>query len=82
MGVDLTIRNIDEEAYQRLRTWAAHQGLEIGEALSRLVLQHAHLPQNQKSKVSMWKLKPTSWGPGSERTSQQIDEIVYDESQQ
>ncbi len=80
--MDTTIRNIDDEAYQRLRTWAAHHGLGMGEALSRLALQHAHLPHNPKRKVSIWELKPTSWGPGSEHTSQEIDEIVYDESQQ
>jgi hypothetical protein len=80
--VDTTIRNIDEDAYQRLRTWAAHHGLGIGEALSRLVLEHAHLPTQRRRKVSIWSLKPWDWGPGTEHTSEEIDKIVYGEMQE
>lgn len=75
--MDTTIRNIDDEAYRRLRTWAAHEGVSIGEALSRLVLEHVSLPERRRPKVSIWDLKPTGWGPGTERTSEEVDEIVY-----
>jgi hypothetical protein len=75
--MDTTIRNIDEEAYRRLRTWAAHEGISIGEALSQLVLRHVELPTRARRKVSFWDLKPWDWGPGTERTSEEVDEIVY-----
>lgn len=75
--MDTTIRNIDEEAYRRLRTWAAHEGVSIGEALSQLVFQHVELPTKKRRKVSFWDYKPTGWGPGTERTSEEVDEIVY-----
>lgn len=75
--MDTTIRNIDPQAYRRLRTWAAHHGIGIGEALSKLVLEHAHVPR-EKRKVSIWDLKPWDWGPGNERVSEQVDEIAYD----
>lgn len=79
--MDVTIRNIDEEAYQRLQNWAALQGIGIGEALSRLVFEHAHLPGEGRRKSSIWSLKPWDWGPGTERTSEEIDKIVYDDLQ-
>ena len=75
--MDTTIRNIDEEAYRRLRTWAAHEGIGIGEALSRLVFRHVHPTPARKRRVSFWDLKPTGWGPGTERTSEEVDDIVY-----
>ena len=81
--MDTTIRNIDEAAYQRLRVWAAHHDLGMGEALSRLVLDHAHLPPARRRKgVSFWDIKPTDWGPGTEHTSEEVDRIVYDEAQE
>ncbi len=78
----MTIRNIDEHAYQRLLTWSAHQNLGIGEALSRLVLEHAQLLQDPKRKSSIWSLEPWDWGPGTEDTSEGIDRIVYGEMQE
>lgn len=75
-SVDTTIRNIDPEAYRRLRVWAAHHGLGIGEALSKLVNEHAHIPTPRR-KVSIWDVKPWNWGPGNESASEQVDEIAY-----
>lgn len=80
--MDTTIRNIDEEAYRRLRTYAAHEGKSIGEALSELVLRHVELPQRRRPKVSFWDLRPTGWGPGTEHTSEEVDKIVYGEAQE
>lgn len=80
--MDTTIRNIAEDAYQLLRTWAAHRGIGIGEALSQIILDHVQIPSIRQRRVSFWDVKPWDWGPGNERVSEEVDQIVYDEAQE
>lgn len=79
--MDTTIRNIDEDAYRRLRLYATHYGLSVGEAFNRIMHDHVVLPNPERRKVSFWDLKPWDWGPGAENASERVDEIVYDEAQ-
>lgn len=73
--VDTTIRNLDPEAYRRLKTWAAARGVAVGPALSELI--RARLPKSTGRPKSFADFPIADFGPGSETLSDDIDEILY-----
>jgi len=75
--MDTTIRNLDPDAYRRLKAHAALTGKSIGEALNeaiRAYLGRRPLPARRGSLAS-W--QPVEFPAGNERLSEEIDSIVY-----
>ncbi|HEX9709509.1 MAG TPA: hypothetical protein VGB42_06035 [Candidatus Thermoplasmatota archaeon] len=75
--MDTTIRSLDEDAYRRLKARAAAEGKTIGEAMNEAMRDWASQALAVEKRGSILDLKPVSLGKGSERLSEQIDEIVY-----
>lgn len=76
--MDTTIRNIDEEAYRALKSFAAIQGRTVGEALSELVRRHIIAgPAARPRRGSVRDVPTVRFPPGNERLSEQVDEILY-----
>ena len=75
--MDMTIRNLDDNAYRQLRAHARLTGRPIGELVNeaiRLYLERTPQPSRGGSLVDL----PISDSPeGSERLSEEIDSIVY-----
>ena len=75
--VNVTLRNFDDKLYRELKAEAARDDLTIVDALTRAVsvwlTEHAH----KKKKKSVFDYKPVDFGPGSEKSSQEIDEVLY-----
>ncbi|HLE96735.1 MAG TPA: ribbon-helix-helix domain-containing protein [Candidatus Thermoplasmatota archaeon] len=75
--MDTTIRNLDEDAYRAIKAHAALRGKTVGEAVSEAIRAYvAATPPFPKS-GSLKDIVPEHWGPGTEHTSEEIDEIVY-----
>ncbi|MGB9716950.1 MAG: hypothetical protein ACPL4E_00710 [Thermoproteota archaeon] len=73
------VRGIEEETYVRFREKAIAKRLRVGEALT-LAMKEWLKKEEEREKVNprnLLKIKPFDWGPGSERTSEEIDEILY-----
>ncbi len=73
------IRGIDEETYIKFRERAIAKRLRVGEALT-LAMKEWLEKEEKREKINpknLLKLKPFDWGPGTERTSEEIDEILY-----
>lgn len=75
--MDTTVRNLDEEAYRRLKAWSALTGKTIGEALNEAIRAFLARPDLSAKRGSLKDLVPESYGRGSERLSEQIDSIVF-----
>ena len=75
--MDTTIRNIDPEAYRQLKARAALEGKSLGEAVSEAIRVWAEGRLPFARTGSLRQIQPWSWGAGSERTSEEVDRLVY-----
>ncbi len=77
MGIQVTIKEVDEHAFQELKAEAARDKMTIGSALNVAIANW--LWTKRKTKANLKDLKPVKWGPGTERLSEQVDEVLYGE---
>ncbi len=77
--MDTTIRNLDEHAYRRLKARAALAGKTIGEVVNEAIRAYLARPGPETKGGSLRRLRPFAYPEGTERLSEQIDEIVYGE---
>jgi hypothetical protein len=75
--MDSTIRNLDRRLYQQLRRRAKANRMTVGEAMNQAMKAYLAWPQFKKTGVSILDVKPEDFGPGNERLSEEIDDIVY-----
>ena len=75
--MDTTIRNIDEDAYRRLKARAALEGRPIGTVLSDLIRESAGRGETWPKRGSMMDLRPVRMGKRNRHLSEEVDSIVY-----
>lgn len=75
MGIQVTIKEVDEHAFRELKAAAVKYKMTVGSAFN-LAIEN-WLWSTRKTKSDLKDLKPVSWGRGTERLSEQVDEIVY-----
>ncbi len=73
------IRGIDEETYMKFRERVVAERMKVGVALTLAMKEWLKKERNRKeiNPKFLLKLKPFDWGKGTERTSKEIDEILY-----
>lgn len=76
-SVATTIRNLDEDAYRRLKAHAARTRRTIGAELTEAIEEYLAHRGAQRKRRSILQFKPRDLGPGTERLSEEIDRIVY-----
>lgn len=70
-----TVRNVNKKMFAELKAEAAREGLGVGEALNMAIL--VWLERRRKKKMSLKDFKPTNWGKGTEKASEEIDKTLY-----
>lgn len=74
--MDTTIRNLDEDAYRRLKARAALEGRVVGETLNDAIRAYVARPLVQRKRSARtWRPEPC--GRGNDRLSEEIDEVAY-----
>ena len=63
--MDIKVRNLNAEAYRRLKAWASARGVTIGTALGDLIRER--IPGNHTPLRSFGELPAEDFGRGSER---------------
>ena len=76
-SVDTTIRNLDAPTYRRLKARAALEGKTVGEALNEAMAAYVARPAGSERSGSLRDLVPEDYPAGNERTSEEVDAIVY-----
>jgi hypothetical protein len=71
------VRDVDEETFRKFRSLSVERRMKLGEALTKAMLLMIEKQKNNKKERKCPKIKPFPWGKGSERTSMEVDEIVY-----
>ena len=75
--MDATIRNLDEQAYRRLKARAALEGKTVGEAVSEAIRVYLASPELPERTGSLTELTPRSYPEGNARLSEEIDAVPY-----
>ncbi|MEK6844343.1 MAG: hypothetical protein AABX83_02850 [Nanoarchaeota archaeon] len=75
----IAVRDVDEETFRKFKAASAEERMKLGVALTKAM---RHLLDEKKKKYhkvvkNLLKVKPFDWGKGTERTSREIDEILY-----
>lgn len=73
----ITVRNVDPDAFREFKTEATRRGMKLGIALT-LAMKKFKSGLVKKGKFT--DLKPVSWGQGSEHISEEVDDILYGEN--
>ncbi len=74
--MQLSVKNVDENIFKSFKAKAVKEKIKLGKALN-LAMQEFIAKRKVRPKLNFLDLKPTDWGPGTERLSEQIDEILY-----
>lgn len=76
---NVMFKNIDEKILREFKSEAVLEGKTFGQALVEALLTWLEQRQllRKKKKMKLSDLKPIDFGPGSERTSLEVDKIVY-----
>ncbi|MBI5803991.1 hypothetical protein HY450_01985 [Candidatus Pacearchaeota archaeon] len=73
----IAVRDVDEETFRKFKAASVRERLKLGVALSIAMKNWLEEKIGQKSKIKFPKVKPFSFGPGNERLSEEVDEILY-----
>lgn len=83
--MNVTIRNLDQKLYRKLRARAVKEGRPIGavltDAMREYMAMHPEFKQRDGPKRSIFDLPPFDFGPGNERLSERVDEFLYGEDE-
>jgi len=75
--MDRTIRNLDEDAYRRLKAQAALRGVTVGELMNEAIRSWLARPDATARRRSLRDIRPEPFPDGNERLSEEIDAVVY-----
>lgn len=77
----IAVRDVDEETFRKFRAMSVEERMKLGDALT---IAMKHWLQEEKAKAAKQRglrikdlAKPFDWGKGTEKTSKEIDEILY-----
>ena len=73
--MNITIHDLDVQAYEALCVRAAIEGRTVGEVINDAI--RCYLAQPTSGKGSLRTLEPILLPPGNENLSSEIDQIVY-----
>ncbi|MBM3233396.1 hypothetical protein FJZ18_04490 [Candidatus Pacearchaeota archaeon] len=79
----IAVRDVDEDTFRKLRARAIAERKKIGDLLTMLMKKYLEETQSKSLQDNLEKVKkaldfrPIDFGPGNERLSEKIDEILY-----
>jgi plasmid stability protein len=75
--MDRTIRNLDEDAYRKLKARAALGGKTVGELINQAIRAYLARPDGMPKSRSLGELRPEAYLERDDRLSEEIDAVVY-----
>ena len=74
--MQISVKDVEEQVFREFRAESVRGGLKVGRALS-LAMKLWLEKKERRPKMSLLDLKPTDWGKGTERLSEEIDKVLY-----
>ena len=75
-NVNLTIRGLNDRVYRRFKAKAVEEGIRIGDAVNQ-AMELWIRETNKRPGSKLIDIESFNWGRGTERTSSEIDELLY-----
>ncbi len=72
--MQLSVRDVDEQAFKKLKAWAAEEGMPIGKALNIAIDQFIGW---RNPKIKLTEIKPINLGKRAKNLSEDIDKVLY-----
>ncbi len=77
-SLNITIRDVDEKVFRKFKAEAVADGTRLGNAVTKAMKFWVNKKGKEKhGKKSLLELNPFDWGAGTEKSSEEIDEILY-----
>lgn len=74
--VNITIRDLQDGVFRQFKAKAVEEDMKLGDALTQ-AMQLWMKERKIKKKLRFTDIPTSHWGPGTEKTSQEIDKILY-----
>ena len=75
----ITVRDVDEEVLRKFKAAITVDKMKMGQALTKAMKDW--IKQKERSEridlTPLFNAKPFDWGRGTEKTSKEIDDILY-----
>ncbi|MGQ0638143.1 MAG: hypothetical protein ACT4N1_02110 [Nitrososphaerota archaeon] len=75
----ITVRDVDKEVLRKFKAAITVDKMKMGQALTKAMKDW--IRQKERSEridlTSLFRAKPFDWGRGTEKTSKEIDDILY-----
>lgn len=78
--MNITIRDVDENIFRRFKAEAVRDGIQLGKALTGAMKFWLKRKKPAKPQKSLLELRPFDWGKGTEKSSVEVDQILYCDS--
>lgn len=76
--MNITIRGVDEKVFRKFKGEAVKEGTKLGGAVTKAMKSWLDTRgKENRHEKSLLELKPFDWGPGTEKSSAEIDETLY-----
>ena len=78
--MQLSVKNVDNDVFREFKAASVKEGFTVGNALTlamRLWIER----RKKKFKMSLLDIKIGNWGEGTEKTSEKIDDVLYEKWQ-
>ncbi|HIH39749.1 TPA: hypothetical protein HA219_03450 [Candidatus Woesearchaeota archaeon] len=73
--IQIAVRDVNEEAFREFKSDVVKRGMKLGTALT--LAMEKFRSELLKPRPKFTSLRPVDWGRGSEKLSEQVDEILY-----
>ena len=75
----ISVRDVDEEVLRKFKAVIIMDKMKMGQALTKAMKEWIRQKESSKKidSSSLFRIKPFDWGKGKEKTSSEIDEIIY-----
>jgi len=77
METQVSIRDVNKDVFNEFKSLTVKKKMKLGQALTMAMSEWLN-EEMEVPKKSLLELKPFKWGRGTEKTSKEIDKIVYD----
>lgn len=76
--MQLSVKDVEEKVFREFKAESIKHGFKVGEALTMAMDVWIERVE-KKPKMSLLDLKPTHWGKGTEKLSEEADKVLYGE---
>ncbi len=74
--IQISVRDVNREIFNEFKAKTVKNGMTLGQALNLAMIEWLD-EEKEIPKKSLLKMKIWNWGKGTEKTSEEIDKILY-----